>query len=1116
MHSTAGQIVLNEALPEDLRDYNRVLDKKGLAELLRQAAVRHPRDYPRISRALSEAGWRAAQESGGYGFGLQHLQKTNYGRAVAGEITTKLQKILDDDTLSDAQREAQIIKLTGGKMKDQQEKVFAEALAAKNPLALQVLSGARGSKTNLSALLGSDLLYTDNRDRVLPVPVLHSYSEGLTPAEYWAGSYGARKGVMAVKLSVADAGYFNKKITQAAHRLVVEDLDAPPGEHDPASPRGLPVPVTDPDNEGALLAHETGPYPRNTVLTPRILHHLQTLGHPRILVRSPITGTATHGGVYARDVGVREQGVLPGRGEFPGIAAAQAVSEPISQSTLGSKHSGGVAGEAKTVSGFDWITSLIDVPKTFPGGAAHAQADGTVGRIVDAPAGGQHVYVGGVKHYVPAGFKLLVQPGQNVEAGDVLSEGVPNPAEIVQYKGIGEGRRYFVHAFNQALNSAGIKAHRRNIELISRGLIDHVRLTGEVGHWVPDDVVPYSLIERNYAPRHDAITTHPAAATNKYLERPVLHYSIGTKLKPSVVKDLREFGIKQVTVHPQPPPFVPEMVRAQSNLQHDPDFMTRFLGSGAKTSFLDAVHRGGMSDENSSSYVPSLAKAEHFGQQGVIKSPEPGWAVKTSAVTPGIPGSGSDLKMGDGKAPGIKPLKPVQPQTGSLEHMQAESVSPVQDQRGELPEWAGGPARTPAPTPHNWRNNQPAAPSSTPAPVAAPASPASPATPAAAPDPDNLWFGKSYQPSGDMTGNPLFHAAMQYAPPQLRPLAMLGGLDWNALGTLTSGPRPDEPIPQAPPIAPPLPLPAVDHNPTMQHPGNTWQAPATPPASTAGTAASVGGQLLKGLTWDRLKQVGSPIDWHAPLSDLYQRGLTLFDTGALASKLPGARAALPAVASKIPGAARLVPGARFAASPTGMLAIQTGLDTLEDTGHILSAGHGNPLKGIDQTSEQMSQATPQPATDEAGHLLSGQDIAAGMQQRTMSPLSTSAALGKYTGRMWQADPNFKWDIANGLVPGAMFRTENTFAAPVQPAELSNQAQNLEASLHRAYPNATSFGFRVEPSGRTFMVDKPTGKMFNRIEDLYRTTDPQTVQQILGRMAQEMPDRYREMLAAYAK
>jgi hypothetical protein len=788
--TTVGRLLVNDALPEDLRDDGRVLDKPGLSALLRALAERHPEKYREVSHRLSTLGHEAAQASGGNSFGLAHMKKSRAGTEARARVEKALGGILGNDSLDDKTRNEMILRAVLPELSSQQKAVYEESLAERNPLALQVLSGSRGNKMNLSSLRGSDLLYTDHRDRPIPLPVLRSYSEGLTPAEYWAGAYGARKGVIDVKLATAKAGYLSKQLNQVSHRLVVTALDREDDGH--GTPRGFPVDTDDPDNEGALLALGHGPYRRNTVVTPAVASHLKRLGVDRLLVRSPAVGGASDGGLLSRDVGVREKGVLPGPGEQIGLTVAQALSEPISQSQLclaagtlvvmsdwstraietlspgdsvmgvdtagrlfpapvvhlydnglrpvrrtwfevdrmgrrlsldstsdhkllavvprwderlgaftgrrevvavgdsypkravvvrpdlirgyaavagydelgvlltydievdhpdhlfllasglivsnSSKHTGGVAGASQGVSGFDAINQLIQVPGSFRG-AAHATVDGAVGRIDEAPAGGYHVSVDGTSHYVPAGLAVTVKPGDRVEAGDVLSEGTPNPDVVTAHKGIGEGRRYFVDAMRGVMRAAGVKGHRRNLEVLSRGLVNHVRLTDELGDHAPDDVIPYSLLEQHYTPREGYRTLPPAEATGSYLERPYLHYTIGTKVRPSVVRDLEHFGVKHVDVHDKEPPFQPEMVRGMSNLQHDPDWMTRMYGSGLKKGLLDSAHRGGVSDELGTSFVPALARAVDFGHVGRVHTPGPGIRVeKESAEAAQIPG----------------------------------------------------------------------------------------------------------------------------------------------------------------------------------------------------------------------------------------------------------------------------------------------------------------------------------------------------------------------------------------------------------------------------------------------------------------------------------------------
>lgn len=623
--ATVGQFLVNETLPEELRDYERVLDKRGLTDLLREIAQKHPDRYKDISFALNEVGRQGAQESGSFSFGLRHLKTSKAAEKTRKRVQDRLTKILSRSDLDDTKMGEAIIRAVGSEMKPQQEAIMEEALAADNPLAMQVLAGARGNPMNLSSLLGSDLLYSDHRDEPLPIPVLRSYSEGLSPEEYWAGTYGARKGITATKFATQDAGFLSKQLNQVAHRLVVTDNDYEE-EGQTKLRRGVPVDTEDSDNEGALLAADTGPYKKNTVITPKIRKHLKRLGKKRILVRSPMVGGSPAGGVYARDVGVRERGTLPGRGEQVGLQAAQALSEPLSQAQLSAKHSGGVTGEEEAVGGFKYINQLIQVPKKFKGGAAHSTMDGTVQRVEEAPAGGYFVTVGDVPHYVGAGYGLKVKKGDKVEAGDIISEGFPNPAIVTKYKGVGEGRRYFVSAYRDAMKGAGLSPHRRNIELLSRGLINHVRLTEEYGDNVPDDVIPYSTLEHKWKPRSGARNVTPKQAVGKYLERPVLHYTIGTKVRPSMLTDLAEFGVDHVDVHDEPPPFEPEMVRGMYSLQHDPDWMTRMYGSGLKKSLLEGARRGAVSEERGTSFVPSISRSVDFGRipGGLVKSPEEG------------------------------------------------------------------------------------------------------------------------------------------------------------------------------------------------------------------------------------------------------------------------------------------------------------------------------------------------------------------------------------------------------------------------------------------------------------------------------------------------------------
>ncbi|NDD52779.1 hypothetical protein EBZ39_02685 [bacterium] len=621
LKTTLGQLLINNALPADLRDYDRVLNKKTTAALATELAKKHPEQYRDVMKQLHDVSRDAAYTTNGLSFGLKDIKTSLAAQKAKLEFRSQLRGILSDKSLTSEQRQAKIMRAAASAQSTLVENVYNEALEQDNPLAHQIIGAGVGNKYSLNSLIGADLQYVDHRNEPIPVPVLNSYGAGLTPAEYFAASFGARKGVIDTKTATADAGFYGKQLTQMAHRLLVTaedetDADRLKTAHD----RGFPTDVDDADNEGALLARDAGSYKRNTVLTPKILRDMKSSGIQHILVRSPITGGPPDGGVYAKDAGYREKNRLPPIGDYVGVAATQALSEPVSQGQLSSKHSGGVGG-ANSISGFKALNALVQVPKKYPDGATHAQLDGSVQDVRPAPQGGWYVQINSADHYVPITRQVTVKKGDAIEAGDAISDGMPSPAEIVRHKGVGEGRRYFTQAMRQVMQNSGMNPHRRNIELLARGIVNHVRMTDEYGDYVPDDIVPYSVLEQSWQPRSGTVMGAPNSLVGHYLEQPVLHYSIGTKIGKSVVNNLNKYGIKSVQAHKEAPPFAPEMVRGMASISNDQDWLTRMLGSYQEKGLMNSVQRGLTSSESGSSYVPALARGETFGLSGAVS----GW-----------------------------------------------------------------------------------------------------------------------------------------------------------------------------------------------------------------------------------------------------------------------------------------------------------------------------------------------------------------------------------------------------------------------------------------------------------------------------------------------------------
>lgn len=274
--------------------------------------------------------------------------------------------------------------------------------------------------------------------------------------------------------------------------------------------------------------------------------------------------------------------------------------------------------------GFEMFTSLAKVPKVFPDRATISPIDGTVTKIEDAAQGGKYIIVTDKngkesKSYVAPGYDIEVKVGDELEAGDQMSDGVIDPSELVKYKGIGEGRRYWANRFTQAIRDSGMKANRRNAEVLARTVMNTVRLENEdeAGGGLPGDVLTYTTWSYGFKPRKNSSIVAPTVASvGKYLEQPVLHYTIGTKITPSVIKTLKKFKVDQMMVNDTHPEVTPFMERIEDSNAEKKDWMARLGTTYLKTRLQEDVARGAESHLHSTEPYPGIAKGVEFGDWG--------------------------------------------------------------------------------------------------------------------------------------------------------------------------------------------------------------------------------------------------------------------------------------------------------------------------------------------------------------------------------------------------------------------------------------------------------------------------------------------------------------------
>lgn len=289
-----------------------------------------------------------------------------------------------------------------------------------------------------------------------------------------------------------------------------------------------------------------------------------------------------------------------------------------------SKHGGGEAVQtARIKKGFAAIEQFIDMPEEFVGGAAISDYDGVVGKPVPAPQGGFYLPIGDKRMHILADQTLKVHPGQEVTKGDILTDGMVNISKVTKYKGIGAGRKAFSDHFINTLADNDIFNLRRNIETMARGYISKVKITdpdGVAGRII-GDIADYDDVEALYKPRDGYQELPVEKAKGKYLEAPASYFSIGTRITPDVVKELKRNRVTTIKVHNDPTPFEPIVVPAKQFTEKDEDFLVGLAGENLMRSIQDHTARGSETEKDSTSYYPRTAFMSYLGEkQDLIKN----------------------------------------------------------------------------------------------------------------------------------------------------------------------------------------------------------------------------------------------------------------------------------------------------------------------------------------------------------------------------------------------------------------------------------------------------------------------------------------------------------------
>ena len=317
--------------------------------------------------------------------------------------------------------------------------------------------------------------------------------------------------------------------------------------------------------------------------------------------------------------GLSPSGQVHAIGINVGMRAAQAMAEPLTQVSLNAKHGGRItttAEDSLKPEGIKGIRQLLEVPESFLHKATLADHAGTVTKSEEAPQGGNYVWVDKTRHYVPPGLRVMATVGASVDAGDILSDGVPKPDEIVMHKGLGEGRRYLVDTMHDVYKRSGVNLDKRHLETLARSVLNHVVIDdpgpAATHGFMKGDVVNYNRYAAALASSQKTVPLEEALgetlATNN------LHFTAGTLVTGAVRDTLTKHGLTSVGIAVNGPRATPDMRSASRTPLLNPDWMARLAHRYLKESLLAGAHRGDSSDTHGYSPAPAYAAGTEFGR----------------------------------------------------------------------------------------------------------------------------------------------------------------------------------------------------------------------------------------------------------------------------------------------------------------------------------------------------------------------------------------------------------------------------------------------------------------------------------------------------------------------
>ncbi|PPE06742.1 DNA-directed RNA polymerase subunit beta' [Mesoplasma corruscae] len=410
----------------------------------------------------------------------------------ADEKISQINNYFKQGLLTQSEKKQRVIKVWSDVKDEIQIKLDVELKKdVKNPVFVMSDSGARGTLSNFTQLVGMRGLMSDTKGDTKEIPIKSSFREGLTVSEFFISTHGARKGMADLALKTADSGYLTRRLVDVSQEIVVvnEDCKSSHGFDVKAivdtKHNAVIVTLKDringrftfstlKDAKGNLIVE------KDTLITSSIADKIIEAKIEKVIIRSVLTCDNKKGvcqKCYGKNLATAE---LVKIGEPVGVIAAQSIGEPGTQLTMRNFHSGGVAGDADITQGLPRIKELLDVTTQKGTVAIIAKSEGKVAKIEN----NNNIYKIHLKYKngkqavetTLYNAVLRVKEGDSVTPGKKLTEGSIKLHELLEVASPTAVENYILKEVQKVYRLQGIEISDKYIEIIIKQMLNKVKV----------------------------------------------------------------------------------------------------------------------------------------------------------------------------------------------------------------------------------------------------------------------------------------------------------------------------------------------------------------------------------------------------------------------------------------------------------------------------------------------------------------------------------------------------------------------------------------------------------------------------------------------------------------